>query len=375
MPRLAPAVAELRVAVRQVLRDHAGRLVLVACSGGPDSLALAATVAFVAPRCGVSAGLVTVDHGLQAGSAERARDVAGWAARAGFDPVETVAVEVGAEGGPEAAARTARYAALTRAARRHRAAAVLLGHTRDDQAETVLLALARGAGPAGLSGMPPARQVDGVPVLRPLLDVGREQTRAACVALGLTPWTDPHNTDPAYTRARVRADVLPALVDALGAAVVTNLARTATLVAADNAALDGLADAASAQAATPGGGLTVPVLAELPDAVRTRVLHRWALRLGAPAGALAYRHVTALDSLVMRWRGQRAVHLPGGIEVRRAGGELSAGSADGGPVTERATVRLGRGTDPPAEVVPEGRGVTEAAPPGHRLHPQAGLLQ
>ncbi|MGC5660133.1 tRNA lysidine(34) synthetase TilS [Micromonospora sp. WMMD723] len=364
-------MAAVRVAVRRALAGlpPAGP-VLVACSGGADSLALAAATAFVASRLGRLAGLVTVDHGLQDGSAERAAAVAEWAGRVGFDPVEAVPVTVaGRPGGPEAAARQARYQALTAAARRHRAVAVLLGHTRDDQAETVLLALARGAGPRGLAGMPARRELAGVPLLRPMLDVTRAQTRDACAALGLTPWEDPHNTDPSYARARVRADVLPALVAALGEGVLDNLARTARLLAADTAALDDLAAAALGTPQRPdsprsdvprsegrlpdgsrtgkgssdelspdgcwsggplfgglrvrdGGGLSVVALAGLPGAVRSRVLHAWARELGAPPGALSHRHVDALDALITAWRGQGATALPGGVRVCRRGGRL-----------------------------------------------------
>ncbi|PWU51764.1 tRNA lysidine(34) synthetase TilS [Micromonospora sp. S4605] len=324
MAALAPPVAAIRVAVRRALADLPSGPVLVACSGGADSLALAAATVFVAPRLGRSAGLVTVDHGLQAGSAERAAAVATWAGAAGFVPVEAVRVEVaGRPGGPEAAAREARYQALAEVARRHRAVAVLTGHTRDDQAETVLLALARGAGPRGLAGMPARRDLAGVPLLRPLLEVSREQTRKACAVLGLTPWEDPHNTDPSYARARVRADVLPALVRALGPGVLENLARTARLVAADNAALDDLAATALAGVRHPAGGLSVAALADLAPAVRGRVLHAWARELGAPPAALSHRHVTALDTLVTGWRGQGAAHLPGGLRVIRRDGRLT----------------------------------------------------
>ncbi|MEH0841398.1 tRNA lysidine(34) synthetase TilS [Micromonospora sp. CPCC 205711] len=325
MAALAPPVAAIRIAVRRALAGLPGDAgpVLVACSGGADSLALAAATAFVAPRAGRRAGLVTVDHGLQAGSAERAEAVARWAREQGLDPVDAVAVTVaGRPGGPEAAAREARYTALTAAARHHGAAAVLLGHTRDDQAETVLLALARGAGPHGLAGMPSRRERDGVPLLRPLLEITREQTRKACAALGLTPWEDPHNADPAYARARVRADVLPVLVRTLGPGVLDNLARTARLVAADTAALDDLAAAALAAAGDAGPGLSITTLAALPEAVRTRVLHAWARELGAPPAALSHRHVAALDALVTEWRGQGAVHLPGAIRVVRREGSL-----------------------------------------------------
>jgi tRNA(Ile)-lysidine synthase len=309
MARIPPAVAAVRLAVRRAL--PAEGLVLVACSGGADSLALAAAARFV----GASVGLVTVDHGLQTGSDRRAAELAAWATSTGFDPVtvETVSV-AGRPGGPEAAAREARYAALTAAAERLGAAAVLLGHTRDDQAETVLLALARGAGPRGLSGMPARKGL----FLRPLLDVARADTRKACAALGLVPWEDPHNNDPAYARSRVRADALPALIEALGPAVMANLARSAELIAADNEELDRVAAAALGTAVT----LRVDELSDLSRAIRRRVLHSWARRLGAPGGALSHRHVAALDALVTEWHGQGPVHLPGGIEVARVRGVL-----------------------------------------------------
>ncbi|WIM96252.1 tRNA lysidine(34) synthetase TilS [Actinoplanes oblitus] len=315
MARIPAPVAAVRTAVRRGLSDlPAGALVLVACSGGADSLALAAAARFTHDRV----GLVTVDHGLQEGSDRRARSVAAWARDAGFDPVRVRTVTVaGLPGGPEAAARTARYSALEAVAAELGAAAVLLGHTRDDQAETVLLALARGAGPRGLAGMPQRRGV----FRRPLLDVSRSDTRKACAALGLAPWEDPHNTDPAYARSRVRGSALPTLVAELGPAVVDNLARTAALVAADNAALDELADAALEQARSVAG-LSVPALAGMLAAIRGRVLHRWARELGAPGGALAYPHVAALDALVTGWRGQGPVFLPAGIAVTRRGSDL-----------------------------------------------------
>jgi len=307
--RIPPAVAAVRLAVRRSL--PAGGPVLVACSGGADSLALAAAARFVGDRV----GLVTVDHRLQAGSDRRAAAVAEWAREAGFDPVEVATVSVdGLPGGPEAAARAARYAALSAVAARSAAAAVLLGHTRDDQAETVLLALARGAGPRGLAGMPRRKGV----FVRPLLEVSRADTRKACAALGLVPWDDPHNVDPAYARARVRAAAMPALVEALGPAVVANLARSAGQIAADNAALDELAEAALGTA----DHLRVSDLSEMRRAIRTRVLHSWALRLGAPGAALSHRHVEALDALITDWHGQGPAYLPGGIKVARRDGAL-----------------------------------------------------
>lgn len=299
-----------------------GGTVLVACSGGADSLALAAAARFEARKAGLHCGLVTVDHGLQDGSADRAASLARWAVRTGFDPVVPVAVEATGDGGPEAAARDARYGALIAVAKQHGAAAVLLGHTRDDQAETVLLALARGAGPRGMAGMPERRVRDGVALLRPLLDVARADTRKACAVLGLTPWDDPHNGDPAYARARVRA-ALPTLVAALGGDVVDNLARTARLLAADAEALDALAASVIAKAIDPDGALCLESLDELPTAIRTRVLHGWAKSLGVNGAALSHRHVDALDALVTRWHGQGPAALPGGIEIVRRSGKLT----------------------------------------------------
>jgi tRNA(Ile)-lysidine synthase len=232
----APAVAQVRRAVRGALCGD----VVVACSGGADSLALAAATVFEAPRAGVRAGLVTVDHGLQPGSAEQATRVAQLGYELGFDPVEVVRVDVGADGGPEAAARTARYAALDALASALDAS-VLLGHTLDDQAETVLLGLGRGSGPRSVAGM----AVRDGRRLRPFLGLRRATTEAACAALGLTPWRDPHNTDPSFQRARLRHEVLPLLEDVLQGGVVEALGRTAGLLREDLEALDELVAAAA----------------------------------------------------------------------------------------------------------------------------------
>jgi len=315
----APAVAEVRGAVRGCLDDLGpGDLVLAACSGGADSLALASALAFTAPRRGLRAGGVTVDHGLQPGSALRAAGVASLLARLGLAPVECATVEVRGRGGPEGAARTARYAALGEVARRSGAVAVLLGHTLDDQAETVLLGLARGSGARSLAGMAARNGC----YRRPLLGVGRATTRAACRALGLEPWDDPHNADPAYARVRVRHQALPALEAALGPGVAQALARTASLLRADAEALDALAHEEAERVRDGGDSLPADSLAALPDAIRTRVLRDAAVAAGCPAGALASSHVGHLDALVTRWRGQGGVDLPGGIRALRRCGKL-----------------------------------------------------
>ncbi len=314
-----PAVAEVRTAVRSALEDlPAGDLVLVACSGGADSLALAAATAFVAPRAGLRAGVLSVDHGLQDGSAERAAAVVELLAGRGLDPAEALAVDVGTAGGPEAAARTARYAALDAAADRHGAAAVLLGHSRNDQAETVLLGLARGSGARSLAGMAPVAGR----YRRPLLDLDRERLAEACRADGLISWADPHNLDPAYARVRVRSEALPALEKALGPGITAALARTAALLRADADALDALAAATDGTADGEPDALDCAKLAAQPTAIRTRILRSAAIAAGCPAGALSAGHIESLDALVTAWRGQQGVDLPGAVRAVRACGTL-----------------------------------------------------
>jgi tRNA(Ile)-lysidine synthase len=315
-----PAVAAVRGAVRPGLRGSP-QPVLVAVSGGADSLALAAAVAFEAPRAGVPAGAVTVDHGLQPGSAARARRTADLLGDLGLDPVLVLPVDVGAAGGPEGAARTARSAALAGAAAEH-GARVALGHTLDDQAETVLLGLGRGSGPRSVAGMVAERP----PFWRPLLGVRRSVTREACAALGLPVWDDPWNTDPAYRRARLRAEVLPLLDDVLGGGVAPALARTAALLREDLDALDALADTERARLQEDDGGLPARTLAALPAALRRRVLRGWLRDAGVPD--LQAAHLGAVDALLTGWRGQGPVALPGGAEALRASGRLELRPAD-----------------------------------------------
>ena len=325
-----PAVAATRTALAAALADQPPAAPLViACSGGADSTALLAAAAFLAERTVRTVRpvqAVTVDHGLQAGSAQRAQDVAALARSLGLAAsVATVEVAAGpGSGGPEAAARAARYAALDAeldaAAAGHGAPALLaLAHTRDDQAETVLLGLGRGAGPRSLAGMAPVSvRAHGV-YLRPFLGLDRAMLRAACAALGLPVWDDPHNADPRYRRVRVRTEALPLLDDVLGGGVPAALARTAALLRDDLAALDALA-APLLEAARDGDGLAVAALAPAPRALRTRVLRAWLAERGAPA--LSGVHLDAADALVAAWRGQRGADLPGGFALVRASGRL-----------------------------------------------------
>ncbi|MBM6405555.1 tRNA lysidine(34) synthetase TilS [Phycicoccus sp. CSK15P-2] len=317
-----PAVAAVRRAVRDVLAECApGDLVLVACSGGADSGALLDAARFEGERAGVRVGAVVVDHGLRAGSADIARMVGEGVRATGLDPVEVVRVTVDGTGdGVEAAARNARYAALDAAADRHGARVVLLGHTLDDQAEQVLLGLARGSGARSLAGMPAVRGR----YRRPLLHVTREQTRAACAAEGVEVRDDPMNDDPAFARVRARRALADLEAD-LGPGLAAALARSADRLRDDADHLDALA----AEAARPLGPGPWPAetLLDLPRAVRTRVWRHLLVTAGAPAGQLSARHVDACDRLLTAWRGQGAVHAPGDLRVSRSEGRVSIAPA------------------------------------------------
>ncbi|MGH3333921.1 MAG: tRNA lysidine(34) synthetase TilS [Nocardioidaceae bacterium] len=314
-----PAVATVRLAVRRAVEDlEPGARVLVGCSGGADSLALLSATVFEARRAEHQVVGLTVDHGLQDGSSERAGAVVDQMRGLGVSQAQRVTVSVGTAGGPEAAARTARYAALEAAAHEHGADAVLLGHTRDDQAETVLLGLARGSGARSLSGMAP----ESGRYRRPLLDLSRKDTADACRAEGITFWQDPHNDDPAYARVRVRHEVLPVMERELGPGVSEALARTARLLRDDADALDAMAAEAFHAVRGESGDLDVAGLAALPAAVRSRVLRLAAFDAGCPATELFVVHVDAVDALVTGWHGQRGVDLPGKVRAHRSGGRL-----------------------------------------------------
>ncbi len=370
-PRLTPAIADVRRAVRDALRasivepaagaaftetsanatsasdsasDSASHsapgtppvkasLVLVALSGGADSLALAAATAFEAPRLGLHAGAVIIDHGLQPGSADVAAGAAEQARALELDPVLVIPVEVPAAapgevtGGPEAAARTARYAGFERALSDTGASHILLGHTLDDQAETVLLGLARGSGPRSLQGMASTTGS----WLRPLLDIRRSQTEQFCADSGLSVWHDPHNQQPRFRRVRVRQRILPMLEEELGQGVAEALARTAAQLREDAEVLDALAatSAATITRTTEGTGaeriqIDATALAALPAALRQRVIRMvvW----NTFAVTLSRRHTLEVARLVTHWRGQGEVHLPR-IRVVRADGWLNVSAA------------------------------------------------
>jgi len=280
------AVGQLRTAVEAFATAYlvTDERWCVALSGGPDSLALTAVAAPLRPTTAL-----IVDHGLQPGSAGVAEAARKQATALGCVDAQVLCVQVGNDGGPEAAARAARYAALGRC---RDGGPVLLAHTLDDQAETVLLGLGRGSGPRSIAGMRPHDP----PWCRPLLGVRRAVTHAACRELGLTAWQDPHNTDRRFTRTRLRLEVLPLLEDVLGGGVAEALARTATALREDG---------------------------DLPGPVRRRVIRGWLLAGGAIG--LTDKQIRGVDILVTAWRGQ------GGVAVGSAlrGERLLAGRRDG----------------------------------------------
>ena len=338
-PRLTPAIADIRRAVRAVLpvpepvefpepvegniagrrastSSASGSLVLVALSGGADSLALAAATAFEAPRAGLRAGAVVVDHGLQEGSADAAAAAAATARELGLEPVLVRRVEVAGDGGPEASARAVRYAALDAAAVETGAAVVLLGHTLDDQAETVLLGLARGSGATSLAGMP-ARAGR---YARPLLGIRRATTRQACVDAGLTPWDDPHNIDDAYARVRVRERVLPVLEAELGPGIAEALVRTAAQLREDEEAFAEQIDEFIEEICEPaeaGIAVSAGALAANPAALRQRVIRH--VVLSEFGVSLTRTQTLEVARLVTDWHGQGPIDLPG-LQAARTGG-------------------------------------------------------
>jgi tRNA(Ile)-lysidine synthase len=324
MPSLDPAIAEVRRAVRASLAPHAGRAVVVALSGGADSLALTAATIFEAGKLGIAVTAAVVDHGLQVGSDAVARRAAAQARERGADPrVLTVHVDPQHPDGPEAAARDARYAALRQCARGVGADAVLLGHTLDDQAETVLLGLARGSGAASLQGMPPVRQdVDGMLWLRPLLGVRRATTRACCAASAHQVWDDPQNAETRFARVRVRETVLPVLEAELGPGIAAALARTAEQLREDAEAFDEMIDETIediVEHAEAGISVSVAALAANPAALRNRIIR---LVVDSEFGVGLTRVQTLeVARLATDWSGQGPIDLPG-CTARREGGRI-----------------------------------------------------
>ena len=304
------ALVVLRSAVRTTLSNFSpGDLILVAVSGGADSLALAEAAKLEADKLALNLIGVTVDHQLQVGSDLQAESVV---KQLSFPClIEKVTVEI--TDGVEASARRARYEALARVAKEKGAVAVFLGHTKDDQAETVLLGLARGSGARSLSGMAAETGI----YHRPFLNITRAQTLAACKELKLNPWQDPHNDDLSFLRVRVRKEVLPMMEKNLGPGISDALVRSANLLRDDADALDKLA----ADFWREDNSLTISALEALPKAIRTRVLRLALFEKGVMQ--LTADQIGQVDALISNWKGQGEVSLPSGVKVSRISGRLT----------------------------------------------------
>jgi tRNA(Ile)-lysidine synthase len=315
---MTSALLDLRSAVRPFLENlTAGDSAIVAVSGGADSLALAYALIKEVPDLAITLIAVTVDHQLQTGSGDQAKKVQEQLKAMGYQEVIIEKVSVVEKSGIEADARTARYAALDAIAHAYGASQIFLGHTRDDQAETVLLGLARGSGTRSLSGM---ATVTGK-YARPFLQLTRLQTVAACDEAEITPWNDPHNANEKFSRVRVRNKVMPVMEEEIGPGIAAALARSAAILRDDADALDEMAQAVISRVDL--SDLDCAALAELPRAIRSRILRAAIYAAGAPSGSVSADHLAGVEALVTSWRGQGEASLPGGVKVARISGRLS----------------------------------------------------
>jgi tRNA(Ile)-lysidine synthase len=314
---MTTAVPAVRNAVRAWLEKfEAGDKILVAVSGGADSLALAYALSVESEKLAISVVGVTVDHQLQSASSSQAEKVVEQLAKFGLTcAIKTVTVDI--KEGLEASARKVRYEAINEVAMKENVVAVFLGHTKDDQAETVLLGLARGSGTRSLSGM---AEHNGI-YIRPLLEISRIQNEQFCKEVGLDYWNDPHNQDSQFARVRVRTEALPVLEKSIGPGISDALARSAYLLRDDADALDSWAQSEVTHLNLQD--LDCAHLQALPRAIRTRILRSAIYAAGAPSGSVSADHVSAVEALISAWNGQGALNLPGGVRVERISGRLS----------------------------------------------------
>ena len=314
----ATPLYQIRLALRTELSDlNAGDTVIVAVSGGADSSSLAAALLQEAKERAIRVIAVIIDHALQANSADVAQNTKVELSKMGYENIEIKRIKVEVTDGVEASARRARYAALNEIADNVNAVAIFLGHTKDDQAETVLLGLARGSGTRSLSGM--AERIDRY--RRPLLSITRKQTEAACKEVGIKFWSDPHNQSMEYARVRVREKVLPLMESEIGPGIADALTRSAKLLRDDADALDEWAEEVLDE--IDPNEMDIEMLASLPRAIRSRVIRRAIYLAGAPSGSLGAEHIEPVEALVTAWKGQGPVSLPGGVTVSRISGRLS----------------------------------------------------
>ena len=313
-----PALLELRQAVRFWFEKlEPNSKVCIGVSGGADSLALAAAAKLESKNFSIDLVAVIVDHGLQANSAEIAEFAKQQLIKLGFEDIFVGRASVQITDGLEASARRARYKVFQQAIETYGPNTFLLGHTKNDQAEGVLLGLARGSGTKSLSGM---QEVSGI-FVRPLLGIDRATTEIACHESNIEYWVDPHNSNQDFTRVRVRENILPLLENDIGPGIVDALARSAKILREDATALDEWAENVFRQVEPMD--IEISILATLPVAVRSRVLRMAIYAAGAPAGSISAAHLEPIEAFVSDWRGQGHTSLPGGVKVCRISGRLS----------------------------------------------------
>ncbi len=315
-------MTDATVAIRNAVKPHlatleAGDAIIVAVSGGADSLALAYAIIKESTVNAITPIAVTIDHQLQSGSEIQALKVKTQLEAMGYHKVRIEKVTVSTKSGIEAGARDARYSALEKCLKEENSVKVFLGHTRDDQAETVLLGLARGSGTRSLSGM----AIENGIYIRPLLSLTRRETVLACSELKIEPWNDPQNDNPDFSRVRVRREILPLMEEKLGPGISAALARSASLFRDDADALDEMAQHEIQSSVL--SDLDCQRLEALPRAICSRVLRAAIYAAGAPSGSISADHVASIEALVTSWHGQGALNLPGGVKVERISGRLS----------------------------------------------------
>jgi tRNA(Ile)-lysidine synthase len=310
-------MTKARLAVRQALKSlNPGDRVLVAVSGGADSLLLAHCLKLEGSEQALNISAVIIDHQLQEQSGDIALKTKMKLLEMGIPEVHVTKVEIVKKDGLEADARTARYEALTEFASKEQVSAIFLGHNQDDLAESVLLGLTQGAGTKSLAGMTKQRDL----YFRPFLSLSREEIVAACAEAHIEYWSDPHNDDERFTRVKIRKQVLPLMESQLGPGIKEALARSARIFREDSDALDTLTEEIFATIADPGS-IEVELLERLPVALRKRVIRRALARLGATR--ISAEHLDWVEALIGQWHGQGAVALPAGVTARRESGRLA----------------------------------------------------
>lgn len=321
-PRLTPEVAAIRKAVRDQLAGlPKASSLLVAVSGGADSLALASATVFEGKKLGHKVAAVIIDHGLQKGSDQISLRAAKKCQELGLDPVVIEKVEVRKTGdGLEAEARKSRYKGIEKIRKKLAASYVLLGHNQDDQAETVLLGLARGSGLRSIAGM---EKVDEERhLLRPLLDIPRADLRKACRDQGIKFWDDPQNKDDRFARVRVRK-LAQKLEENLGPGFQAALARTAEVAREADDALGNLAweliEKARTKRTPRSSSYEVKILALVSAGIRRKALHLICQEAGAKN--ISRSQILQVEELITNWHGQKKSALSG-ITVERVANQL-----------------------------------------------------